>query len=111
MARFTRTDRMPSACTITRADGVVLIEDARPRVYVPREQRAEESAAPARGIVDTPRMFYVTTKRAADALKGSRNAIRQLRKSTVWGVFATEDAAAAFVAERGLHMVAAIAHV
>lgn len=108
MARFTRTDRMPSACTITRADGVVLIEDARPRTFVPREERQTDNAPAERGIVDTPKMTYVTTKRAADALRGSRNALRQLKRATVWGVFASPEAADAYIRERGLAMVAGV---
>lgn len=59
-------------------------------------------------LIVTPPMHYVTTKRMADAMRGSRNAIKQLATATVWGVFATREGAEAYVEKRGLRMVAAI---
>lgn len=108
MNRYIHALHAPSACIVSRPGQEPVTEAARPRTFVPREERQTDNAPAERGIVDTPKMTYVTTKRAADALRGSRNALRQLKRATVWGVFASPEAADAYIRERGLAMVAGV---
>lgn len=45
-------------------------------------------------------MFYLVPRRSADALKGSRNALKSSPRLTIYGVFATAAKAAAYADAR-----------
>jgi hypothetical protein len=108
MNRYIHALQAPSACLVYRPGAEVAIEEPRARVYVRRDEKPDDAAPTEVGIIDTPTMFYVVTKRTADALKGSRNAIKQLRKATAYGVFATQGAADAYLYTNRLQLVAAV---
>jgi len=71
-------------------------------------ERHTVKKAPKGKLLVLPTMHYVTTKRMADSMRGSRNAIKQLGNATLWGVFASHERAADYIEKRGLRMVAAI---
>ncbi len=69
--------------------------------------RGEESYASA---LKKP-LFMVTTRLAAAALAGSKDAIKSAKRITVYGQFVTRDRAEAFITENKMGLYAGIAEV
>lgn len=98
----------PSPCTITHADGTQEVDTRTSRVWVHKDELKFDSAKDDSAPVKTERMFYVTTKRMADAMQGSANARKQLTRATIWAVYASREAAEDFIVERKLSLCAGI---
>lgn len=104
--RASRAAQKPGPCTIANAHGVFEVPGSLKRVHIEKDDdKSEEQKA-----VETLKLFYVTSKALAWAMRGEKFGSARNPRGSVYGVFETRDAAAEFIAKRGLRLVAAVVH-